>query len=42
MLTNRYPNSRRLETVRKFTSELEEFIACNTDICTFEAWMLKR
>ena len=42
MLTNRYPNSRRLDVVRTFTSELEEFIAGNPDICTFESWMLKQ
>ena len=42
MLTNRYPNARRLEAVRTFTSELEEFIAGNSDICRFEEWMLKQ
>ncbi|MBQ7154481.1 MAG: LysR family transcriptional regulator [Synergistaceae bacterium] len=40
MLTNRYPNSRRVEAIRTFTAELEEFIAGNSDICRFEEWML--
>ena len=42
MLTNRYPNSRRAEAVKTFIAELEEFIADNPDICTFESWMLKQ
>ena len=41
MLTNRYPNARRVEAVRVFVSELEEFIAANPDVCTFESWMLE-
>ncbi|MBQ7544851.1 MAG: LysR family transcriptional regulator [Synergistaceae bacterium] len=40
MLTNRYPNARRLEAITVFTSELEKFIAGNSDICRFESWML--
>ena len=42
MLTNRYPNSRRLEAISTFTAELEDFISSNQDICTFEEWMLKQ
>ncbi|MBQ7221120.1 MAG: LysR family transcriptional regulator [Synergistaceae bacterium] len=42
MLTNRYPNSRRLEAINTFTSELEEFIISNPDICEFQSWMLER
>ena len=41
MLTNRYPNSRRLEAIETFKAELEEFIAGNQDICAFEEWMLE-
>lgn len=40
MLSNRYPNKRRLEVMKLFVSELEGFIAGNPDICTFEEWML--
>ena len=41
MLTNRYPTARRKEAVKLFISELEDFIADNNDICTFESWMLE-
>ena len=41
MLTNRYPTARRLEAVNTFAAELEEYIAGNPDICTFEAWMIQ-
>lgn len=42
MLTNRYPTQRSLEVIRIFVNELEEFIADNQDICTFESWMLEQ
>ena len=40
MLTNRYPTQRRREAINIFERELDEFIAGNDDICTFESWML--
>lgn len=41
MLMNRYPTARRREAISVFVGELEEFIANNPDICTFESWMLQ-
>ena len=40
MLTNRYPNTRRVGAVSVFTAKLEEFITSSPDICEFESWML--
>ena len=42
MLTNRYPTQRSMEAMKVFEAELEEFIAGNEDICTFEAWMFEQ
>ena len=42
MLTNRYPNKRRIEAMKIFEAELEKFINSNPDICTFESWMLNK
>ena len=41
MLTNRYPNARRRESIQIFEQELLAFIEKSRDICSFEAWMLK-
>ena len=41
MLTNRYPNARRRQSIEIFEHELLAFISESKDICSFEAWMLK-
>ncbi len=40
MLTNRYQNARRRETMELFEAEMFSFIEKSMDICSFEDWML--
>ncbi len=40
MLTNRYQNARRRESMETFEREMFSFIEKSKDICSFEEWML--
>lgn len=39
-IQNRYPNVSHSDSVRKFKQALEDFIAADNNICSFETWML--
>ena len=42
MLKNRYPDTRRRESIEIFEREMFSFIEESEDICSFEEWMLNR
>ena len=41
MLTNRYLNAIQRAVIEAFQQELSQYVEANTDICSFEEWMLK-
>lgn len=40
-LTHRYHKAGRMDTIRLFEQEMEDFITSSGDICKFEGWMLQ-